>query len=50
MREDEILLSGKAQYLTPELLEISIDEIHPWGGGQPRTFLSGSNFKSVSGI
>lgn len=49
MREEEILLSGKAEHLTPELLEISMDEIHSCAGGQSKTFLSPSNFKSVSG-
>lgn len=50
MREEEILLSGKAQHLTPELLEISMDEINLCEGGQSKTSLSPSNFKSVSGI
>lgn len=50
MREEEILLSGKAQNLTPELLEICVDEIHPYEAGQSKAFLSPRNFKSVRGI
>lgn len=50
MREEEILLSGKQQHLTPELLEISMDEINPCEGGQSKTFSSPSNFKSASDV
>lgn len=50
MRKEEILLSGKEQRITPELLETSMDDLHPSEGGQSKTFLHPSNFKSVSGI
>lgn len=50
MREEEILLSGKAQNLTPELLEICVNEIHPCEGGQSKIFLSPCDFESVSGV